>query len=234
MSQVQRLVRAEFTPAVNVVPTSANPMIKTVPADDAELARHLSAADLPTLLMTVAHLSGDYAVLKPEWRPVVDISGVAKSALEPAADTAARVFCLARLQALRASHTPLPARPTFDQLVQVGEWLMGPVITPYLPLVAEELVADGEDPRRPTWSKQTLDPDRDFHVAIIGAGESGIAAAYRLKQAGVSFALYEKNAEVGGTWLENHYPGCRVDINSFYYSYAFARRTWGCGRNAGG
>ncbi|MDQ3106842.1 MAG: NAD(P)/FAD-dependent oxidoreductase, partial [Actinomycetota bacterium] len=29
---------------------------------------------------------------------------------------------------------------------------------------------------------------------------------------------------VGGTWLENRYPGCRVDVSNLFYSYSFAQR----------
>jgi 4-hydroxyacetophenone monooxygenase len=32
----------------------------------------------------------------------------------------------------------------------------------------------------------------------------------------------EKNDDVGGTWLENRYPGCRVDTPNHFYSYSFA------------
>ena len=35
--------------------------------------------------------------------------------------------------------------------------------------------------------------------------------------------VYEKNADVGGTWLENSYPGCRVDVPNHLYSYSFAQ-----------
>ncbi|MGH9301744.1 MAG: flavin-containing monooxygenase, partial [Acidimicrobiales bacterium] len=35
--------------------------------------------------------------------------------------------------------------------------------------------------------------------------------------------ILEKNAEVGGTWLENTYPGCRVDVANHLYSYSFAQ-----------
>ena len=59
---------------------------------------------------------------------------------------------------------------------------------------------------------------------IIGAGMSGIVAAHRLAEAGVPYVVLEKNADVGGTWLENSYPGCRVDIPNHYYSYSFAQR----------
>ena len=53
---------------------------------------------------------------------------------------------------------------------------------------------------------------------------SGLVAAYRLRQAGISVTVFEKNDEVGGTWLENRYPGCRVDVPNHLYSYSFAQR----------
>ena len=36
--------------------------------------------------------------------------------------------------------------------------------------------------------------------------------------------VFEKNADVGGTWLENVYPGCRVDVPNQLYSFSFAQR----------
>jgi 4-hydroxyacetophenone monooxygenase len=36
--------------------------------------------------------------------------------------------------------------------------------------------------------------------------------------------VLDKNPDVGGTWFENTYPGCRVDIPNHYYSYSFAQR----------
>ena len=60
-----------------------------------------------------------------------------------------------------------------------------------------------------------------MHVVIVGAGMSGLLMALRLKQAGVRFTVIETNADVGGTWLENTYPGCRVDNPNHMYSYSF-------------
>src|SRR5205085_11253475 len=60
--------------------------------------------------------------------------------------------------------------------------------------------------------------------AVIGAGMSGLLAAYRLQQAGIDFMVLEKNDDVGGTWWENTYPGCRVDNPNHNYSYSFAQR----------
>ena len=38
----------------------------------------------------------------------------------------------------------------------------------------------------------------------------------------VEHVIYEKNHDIGGTWLENRYPGCACDIPSHAYTYPFA------------
>ncbi len=61
----------------------------------------------------------------------------------------------------------------------------------------------------------------DFQTGIIGAGFAGLVAALRLKKSGrESFVIFERAAEVGGTWRENIYPGCACDIASPLYSFA--------------
>jgi cation diffusion facilitator CzcD-associated flavoprotein CzcO len=63
----------------------------------------------------------------------------------------------------------------------------------------------------------------DVPIVVIGAGASGIGAAIRLKQAGMTdFVVLEKAAELGGTWRDNTYPGCACDVPSALYSYSFA------------
>jgi cation diffusion facilitator CzcD-associated flavoprotein CzcO len=64
---------------------------------------------------------------------------------------------------------------------------------------------------------------RHVRVAIIGAGFSGLGAAARLRQAGVTdLVILERAAAVGGTWRDNTYPGCACDIPSHLYSFSFA------------
>ena len=62
---------------------------------------------------------------------------------------------------------------------------------------------------------------KDFRVLIVGAGMSGMLAAIRLKQADIAFTVVDKNTDVGGTWMVNTYPGCRVDNPNHMYSYSF-------------
>jgi cation diffusion facilitator CzcD-associated flavoprotein CzcO len=60
-------------------------------------------------------------------------------------------------------------------------------------------------------------------VVVIGAGFGGIAAARALRRAGVSdVVVLERAAELGGTWRDNSYPGCRCDVMSNLYSFSFA------------
>lgn len=80
--------------------------------------------------------------------------------------------------------------------------------------------------RAPGWRKDEVAPDVPFTVAVVGAGMSGILAGHRFGQAGVPYVILEKNADVGGTWLENTYPGCRVDVPNHLYSYSFAPTEW--------
>ncbi|TYC97921.1 NAD(P)/FAD-dependent oxidoreductase [Arthrobacter echini] len=63
-------------------------------------------------------------------------------------------------------------------------------------------------------------------VVIVGAGLSGIGAAYRVSTmlAGKSFAVLEARDTVGGTWDLFRYPGVRSDSDMFTLGYPF--RPW--------
>ena len=48
----------------------------------------------------------------------------------------------------------------------------------------------------------------------------GCSPASASSEAGIPFTIVEKNAGVGGTWWENRYPGCRVDVGNHFYCYS--------------
>jgi cation diffusion facilitator CzcD-associated flavoprotein CzcO len=60
-------------------------------------------------------------------------------------------------------------------------------------------------------------------VAIVGTGFSGIGMAIDLLREGErDFVVLERAGEIGGTWRDNTYPGCRCDVPSHLYSFSFA------------
>jgi len=60
-------------------------------------------------------------------------------------------------------------------------------------------------------------------TVIVGTGFSGIGMAVRLLEDGErDFVLLERASELGGTWRDNTYPGCRCDVPSHLYSFSFA------------
>lgn len=60
-------------------------------------------------------------------------------------------------------------------------------------------------------------------VIIVGAGASGLNMIRTMRKHLVNFEMvvYEKNPEVGGTWYENRYPGCKCDIPSHNYQFSW-------------
>jgi cation diffusion facilitator CzcD-associated flavoprotein CzcO len=72
-------------------------------------------------------------------------------------------------------------------------------------------------------SDSSQEPPSETDVAIVGTGFSGVAMAARLKRSGhEDFVVLERARDIGGTWRENTYPGCRCDVPSHVYSFSFA------------
>ncbi|EXJ90840.1 hypothetical protein A1O1_03945 [Capronia coronata CBS 617.96] len=69
---------------------------------------------------------------------------------------------------------------------------------------------------------------KKMRIAVLGAGMSGLNffkfAEDRLKN--VEIICYEKNADIGGTWYENRYPGCACDIPSVVYQFPWRPASW--------
>ncbi len=116
-----------------------------------------------------------------------------------------------------------PRRIPSDMLQKMMSAGVGQMVPEeYIPLLVEETRLGEEDTRAVRWQR---DPARlgidAFKVVVIGAGFAGLCAAIRLKELGIPFEILEKNEGVGGTWLENDYPGCAVDTPNHFYSSSF-------------
>lgn len=68
-----------------------------------------------------------------------------------------------------------------------------------------------------------------YDVVVIGAGFAGLYMTKRMLDLGLTVRAFEAADGVGGTWYWNRYPGARVDLESFDYSYSFSddlQRDW--------
>ncbi|SPO06777.1 related to monooxigenase [Cephalotrichum gorgonifer] len=74
--------------------------------------------------------------------------------------------------------------------------------------------------------EQPIGTRRPIRVACVGAGYSGlmmsIVFSQKMQGKNADFVVYERNSDLGGTWLENRYPGCKCDIPAHNYAYSFA------------
>jgi cation diffusion facilitator CzcD-associated flavoprotein CzcO len=63
----------------------------------------------------------------------------------------------------------------------------------------------------------------DYDIVIIGAGISGIGAAYRIAEADPSarYVILERRERIGGTWDLFRYPGVRSDSSIFALSWSW-------------
>lgn len=69
----------------------------------------------------------------------------------------------------------------------------------------------------------TPESEERFDVLIVGAGISGIGAAYRIHERNpeLRYAVLERRERLGGTWDLFRYPGVRSDSDIFTLSYPY-------------
>jgi 4-hydroxyacetophenone monooxygenase len=193
------------------------------PLDHESLTWAVERANLPTLVAVLYQLTGDHRWLADPYRPTRsrgmddnDSGGFAEPVR--AEIRAAAVDAVLAWSAGRRPAVPAPTGATLVELMSlaVGE----PVPAEYEAMAAEDMGFSVPAPVR------AVPAGTGLRVVVIGAGVSGMLTAIRLREAGISCVILEKNDDVGGTWLENAYPGAGVDTPSHLYSYSFAPKQW--------
>jgi 4-hydroxyacetophenone monooxygenase len=185
--------------------------------DGGELQAALEVANIPTLLLLLTHLTGDDRWVKEPYRPQRgkpltdnDTAGLSPELQQEVREAAFEVILAHEAGRLR----PIDLAPErVAELLSIA--LVEDVPAEYGPLLAEEMNLVSRDVEMPP-------PPPGFRVVIIGAGLSGMCTAIKLQAAGIDFVILEKDGDIGGTWLENVYPGCGVDTPSHFYSFSFA------------
>lgn len=199
---------------------------------DESLWASVVAAEIHPLLCALASITGDGALLDPRFAPLVELPAAGPPPHwglgEPVVDEARRLaFEHLKIirDRLRDHPGDLEREPSPSMLEKTIKFAIGRDHGVPMALIRRELDLP-HDPDAPDWRLQDIAPGRRFRVAIIGAGMSGILVAHRLRQAGIDCTVFEKSDNVGGTWHQNTYPGCRLDTPNFAYSYAFAQNPY--------
>lgn len=80
--------------------------------------------------------------------------------------------------------------------------------TPVLGHVLADELKSGLDPLYEV-IEQPIGTRRPLRVACLGAGYSGlmmsIVVGQKMKDSNIEFVIYERNSDLGGTWLESRY-----------------------------
>lgn len=192
---------------------------------DEQIAAALADVSVPALLLSCVHMTDDAAVrqsildgpLRPAGIFLNEVQGFMSE--QDKSDARALALDIIRDYRDRGCPEPTPIDPAL--LHRMMNWIVaGEVADEYVPMMLEEMGLDGRDARDDALASDPVERAA-FPVLVIGAGQSGLLAGIRLKQAGIPFAIVEKNADVGGTWWENSYPGARVDVGNHFYCYSF-------------
>ncbi|MEI7546960.1 MAG: NAD(P)-binding domain-containing protein [Actinomycetota bacterium] len=186
-----------------------------------ELWDALSVANIPTLLMVLFQLTGDERWLGERYRPSrpVGMSDNDSGGLPDEIQDEIRQAALVAIQGWRAGEAVAVPDPSRDQLLTMLSVAMGATIpVEHGPMLEAEI--------RPKEAPPKLSAPDGFSAIVIGAGVAGLEAGHMLGEAGIECTILERNSSVGGTWLENKYPGAGVDTPSHLYSYSFFQYDW--------
>ncbi|MBV5245770.1 NAD(P)/FAD-dependent oxidoreductase [Mycolicibacterium sp. PAM1] len=183
--------------------------------DPAELRANLMQADAGVLVCVLAQLTGDAGVVD-RFGPLIEHVADPPERIGVTDEQTRSALADAIIAALDAPATDAVEKVTdrefFALLLSTG--LGSEVDDEQVDLLLEQ---GGFRPSAPTLPRTVAIPDTTT-MAIIGAGIAGIAVALAAAEEGVSFEIFDRNHEVGGTWLTTTYPGIGVDTPSAYYS----------------
>jgi 4-hydroxyacetophenone monooxygenase len=203
------------------MPKSAIEQARLACINESKLRSALQGAEIVPLMLSLVHLTGEARWLdeaaphiKGGWSYQADLPDDLQRRIR---DELVRV--LQRI-ALGQQKPALISDDLLNRMMHISVGVTVPA--EYNAVFREEAGFDERDYRAVPWRKTiAAEQLKDFHVLIIGAGFSGIGMAVMLKAAGIPYTIIEKNPDVGGTWLENRYPGCGVDTPCHFYSYSF-------------
>ncbi len=192
---------------------------------EARLKRALASANIPTLLMVLVHLTGDTGWLSERFQcsRIKGLEDNDPGGLPDAVQDEIRAAAHAAI--VRARQGLAPGLPAHARAAGGHAAHQRGRRDPRFVRPNDRRLA-GPGPDFALEQRDAFPVPEGYRVLVIGAGVAGLCAAIRLQGAGIPYVVIEKNAEVGGTWYENRYPGAGVDTPNHIYSYSFAKHDW--------
>jgi len=192
-------------------------------SDSKEAIRQaLNVASVPALMSAMMLIDGDLSRLNGRIKPGQGMLGEVQGFMSAEDQETIRDEALEVIKNYQDHQFALPALPSEETLYQLMCFTAGQELPKdSSKMMLEELALENPDPREVCLDPLLEKSLSEHAVVIIGGGMSGILAAIRLKQNNIPYILLEKNADKGGTWYENSYPGARVDIPAQIYCYSF-------------
>jgi 4-hydroxyacetophenone monooxygenase len=189
----------------------------------ADLEEILKDAHLPALMTALVQMTGETDWLKDAWKPVYNPLSRGDTGIAEAEQTKIRARAASAIRDFLAGKPLQLPNPPNEILRRQMDFVAGaPIPEQYVDFLIDELALKGKTSKDPHFEAPELQAAaRKMKVLVVGAGMSGLLTGIRLLQAGVPFEIVDKNPDVGGTWFENTYPGCRVDNSNHMYSYSF-------------
>ncbi len=120
-----------------------------IPADDDEIARALEDASIPTLMMSMIHMSGDASLLDGPIRPAGVYINEFQGYLSEEDKAEVRTRALQVIRAFRDRGCRLPPPPDAATVHRMMNFLVAQEVPEdYVPMMLEEMELDGRDQRR--------------------------------------------------------------------------------------
>lgn len=189
----------------------------------AAFADAVALANIPSLLMMLVQMTGELHWLEPPFRPSRGrgVTDHDSGGLGEAEQAMVRRAALDAILAWRAGHPLAIAEPD----AALRRRMMSVAVAEEVPADYDGIIC-AELPLARHEQHERLAAPAGFVAVIIGAGVSGLCAAIHFQRAGIAFEILEKNAELGGVWRDNRYPGAGVDTPNHLYSFTFAPYDW--------
>lgn len=200
---------------------------------DRSLQEYVAGAEAPVLLAALATTLQDLSYVPAELSPPLPPLGtklLRHGGMSPEQVQRAQELALTGLKRLRDETIRTVQQLSAEDAAAILDWFTGGRAArdrSWMGQMKHEFAPAADRNGSADWNYADYPVHRakaPFTTLIVGAGISGIAAAYRLQEAGLPYRWIEASHRIGGTWWKNNYPGVRLDTPTYGYSFSFAQR----------